>query len=82
MTLDYNKLVVKRYLYLVACVLLALGLLLGYYIGYNLGIKRAVVGGDQPSKGIACTMDAKICPDGSAVGRVPPSCEFTPCPGE
>ena len=22
----------------------------------------------------ACTLDAKICPDGSAVGRVPPAC--------
>lgn len=31
---------------------------------------------------IACTMDAKICPDGSAVGRVAPNCEFAPCPGE
>lgn len=29
-----------------------------------------------------CTFDARICPDGSAVGRVPPSCEFAPCPGE
>jgi len=29
---------------------------------------------------IACTADAKICPDGSAVGRVPPDCEFAPCP--
>ncbi len=28
----------------------------------------------------ACTMDAKLCPDGSAVGRVPPDCEFAPCP--
>lgn len=32
--------------------------------------------------GVACTMDAKICPDGSGVGRIPPSCEFAPCPGE
>ncbi|HOX97514.1 MAG TPA: hypothetical protein PL066_04165 [bacterium] len=31
---------------------------------------------------IACTMDAKICPDGSAVGRTAPDCEFAPCPGE
>lgn len=29
---------------------------------------------------IACTMDAKICPDGSAVGRQGPHCEFAPCP--
>jgi hypothetical protein len=30
---------------------------------------------------VACTMDAKICPDGSAVGRNPANnCEFYPCP--
>lgn len=29
---------------------------------------------------VACTMDAKICPDGSYVGRVPPSCQFAACP--
>lgn len=28
----------------------------------------------------ACTLEAKICPDGSAVGRVGPDCEFAPCP--
>ena len=28
----------------------------------------------------ACTMDAKICPDGSSVGRIGPDCEFAPCP--
>jgi PBP1b-binding outer membrane lipoprotein LpoB len=27
----------------------------------------------------ACTEEAKICPDGSAVGRTGPNCEFTPC---
>jgi hypothetical protein len=27
-----------------------------------------------------CTEDAKLCPDGSYVGRVPPSCAFAPCP--
>lgn len=30
----------------------------------------------------ACTLDAKICPDGSAVGRTGPNCEFQKCPGE
>ncbi len=29
---------------------------------------------------VACTMDAKVCPDGSAVGRTGPNCEFAPCP--
>lgn len=31
---------------------------------------------------IFCTLDAKICSDGSAVGRIPPKCEFAPCPKE
>lgn len=30
---------------------------------------------------VACTMDARICPDGTAVGRVAPDCEFEKCPG-
>src|SRR5574341_767547 len=30
----------------------------------------------------ACTEEAKVCPDGSAVGRTGPNCEFAPCPGE
>jgi len=29
-----------------------------------------------------CTMEAKLCPDSSAVGRTGPNCEFAPCPGE
>ncbi|MEN9647611.1 MAG: hypothetical protein RLY57_415 [Candidatus Parcubacteria bacterium] len=42
--------------------------------------------GDIPqpptSQPVACTMEAKLCPDGSAVGRSGPRCEFAPCPGE
>jgi len=30
--------------------------------------------------GVACTMEARLCPDGSYVGRVGPNCEFAPCP--
>lgn len=33
-----------------------------------------------PSTGIACTQEAKLCPDGSAVGRAGPHCEFAECP--
>ncbi|MFZ2523186.1 MAG: hypothetical protein WAW92_02255 [Minisyncoccia bacterium] len=29
---------------------------------------------------VFCTMDAKICPDGSYVGRTGPKCEFAACP--
>ena len=28
----------------------------------------------------ACTLEAKICPDGSSVGRSGPKCEFAVCP--
>ena len=27
-----------------------------------------------------CTLEALVCPDGSAVGRSGPACEFSPCP--
>lgn len=30
----------------------------------------------------ACTMEAKLCPDGTYVSRSGPNCEFTACPGE
>jgi len=29
---------------------------------------------------IACTQEAKLCPDGSSVGRTGPNCEFAKCP--
>ena len=29
---------------------------------------------------VVCAMDVKICPDGSAVGRTGPNCEFAECP--
>ena len=30
--------------------------------------------------GVACTLEAKMCPDGSYVGRVGPDCQFALCP--
>ncbi|MBI2024641.1 MAG: tryptophan-rich sensory protein [Candidatus Harrisonbacteria bacterium] len=35
---------------------------------------------NSPREWVACTQDAKLCPDGSYVGRVGPSCEFAACP--
>lgn len=35
---------------------------------------------NNKTEGIACTMEAKICPDGSYVGRTGPKCEFSQCP--
>ena len=58
---------------------------------YILGIIIAfiiVLGGGyfyfQKEKGepeqVFCTQDAKLCPDGSYVGRTGPKCEFAKCP--
>lgn len=44
-----------------------------------LGKSTAVPAGTAGNSGI-CTADAKMCPDGSYVGRVGPSCEFAACP--
>jgi len=46
----------------------------------------ALVGGayyfwmKNSQKPVACTEEARICPDGSAVGRIGPNCEFAQCP--
>ncbi len=42
------------------------------------GSANPSINGDAP----VCTLDAKICPDGSSVGRQGLNCEFAPCPGE
>jgi hypothetical protein len=36
----------------------------------------------KKSNQTACTTEAKLCPDGSYVGRSGPNCEFAACPGE
>lgn len=33
-----------------------------------------------PTPKVACTQDAKLCPDGTGVGRTGPKCDFAPCP--
>ena len=35
---------------------------------------------DKDDKSVACTLEAKLCPDGSSVGRVGPNCAFKACP--
>lgn len=35
---------------------------------------------ERPGPLTACPMDAKVCPDGSSVGRTGPACSFAPCP--
>lgn len=35
---------------------------------------------EQCEKQVFCTAEAKLCPDGSGVGRIGPNCEFALCP--
>ncbi len=51
----------------------------GYFLGISSGNAQPFPSPTAP-QGISCTMEAKLCPDGSAVGRVPPDCEYAPCP--
>ncbi len=44
--------------------------------------KNSLPKADDNKGEFACTMEAKICPDGSSVGRTGPNCEFEKCPGE
>ena len=39
-----------------------------------------IISGYPKTQSVACTQEAFICPDGSAVGRSGPKCEFAPCP--
>ena len=53
-----------------------LGVVLG--IVYFVTKKEAVA--PLVTNPIACTMEAKLCPDGSYVSRTGPNCEFAACP--
>jgi len=55
------------------------------YILIGALVLAVVVGGalfalQKPSGPVACTEEAMICSDGSAVGRTGPNCEFEKCP--
>ncbi len=55
------------------------GIVLILLIGVGGFVYRNV--SERPMNPTACTLEAKICPDGSSVGRVnPPQCTFAPCP--
>lgn len=61
---------------IVVFVLIAAGLVTGFFF---LLPKIFIAPTPVP---VACTMEAKLCPDGSYVGRSGPKCEFAPCPPE
>ena len=68
-------------------VILLIGLIPAWLIIINFG-QESIFNYDYASAALesgqnkprACTEEAKICPDGSAVGRTGPNCEFALCP--
>lgn len=64
-------------------ILLVIGLVLGYMLGSKpqTPIFAPPLPPPTPTEAVACTQDAKECPDGSFVGRDPKNnCEFVACP--
>lgn len=61
----------KNYVTLIVVAVLAV--LIAFWVGTT-GVANA------PTGGKACTQEAKLCLDGSAVGRTGPNCEFAECP--
>lgn len=69
----------KKLALIVFITLPILAFLLGMRYQRMLGDNEANI---PPAGQKGCTLEAKICPDGSTVGRVGPNCEFAPCPIE
>jgi len=60
----------KKFLIIVIVIILLAGVAYLVFININ------------KAKPISCTQEAKLCSDGSAVGRTGPNCEFATCPEE
>lgn len=64
--------------------LLLIIFLLGLLVGIIVFIQKESLKNlhKNDGKNVLCTQDARLCPDGSYVGRTGPDCEFSPCPEE
>lgn len=63
--------------FFIVLVLLVLGLAGAFALGKNSQTPTPT----PTPEAVACTMEAKVCPDGvTSVGRSGPNCEFTACP--
>ena len=60
----------------IICLIIVLLVAVGGVVAFWQYAKQVKPGSDL----VACTMEAKICPDGSSVGRSGPNCEFSTCP--
>ncbi len=58
------------------------GIALVAFVAYVISQRNTDLVSDSVEQEVFCTKEAKVCPDGTTVGRVPPSCDFAPCPSE
>jgi hypothetical protein len=56
------------------------GIILIVILGFGGFIYRNAMQEHRSANVGACTLEAKVCPDGTAVGRSGPDCSFAPCP--
>ncbi len=70
----------KSKIFLLVGLTLLLAVAISFKSGLNSIVRPPVEVPNQPAEPVACTMDAKMCPDGSYVGRQGPNCEFAACP--
>jgi len=75
----YFRVMTRRQAIAILGVILLLGA--GASLIYAWSMRSADMQKPEPKpQATACTMEAKLCPDGSYVGRTGPACEFTECP--
>lgn len=54
--------------------------IVSFFLAIAIGGYLFVASKNQEPEQVACTLEAKLCPDGSSVGRTGPNCEFSLCP--
>jgi hypothetical protein len=70
----------KSYIFIVLGIILVILLATLVFLGLRQLSQAGLNSGDSD---MACTLDARVCSDGSTVGRNPMNaCEFYACPGE
>ena len=67
----------KGFVPILVVILIAVVMLGGGYLAYQQTNKDSST---PPPNQVVCTQDAKLCPDGTSVGRTGPNCEFAACP--
>lgn len=84
-TFNYRK--IFLFIGVIICILIVLGLFLSFFStetkntgGVVSQQPEEIPTNEDPSIGVFCTADVRICPDGSYVSRQAPSCAFAACP--